>query len=189
MEHPLREWTRRDFGLHLGVGPAARNAEKSVYNWAVQKSRSIGIVSSWENKRFRECYKNKAFEIHKNFSREDCFSVQLVIKGDRVQLELQKTHQLALRIKNKELETKNLANYPGEVLWPDGPKSRTMFKLREKDMEMEKRKSTEENYEGLFKCGKCKSTKTDYYQLQTRSADEPMTTYVTCRGCGHRWKC
>lgn len=42
--------------------------------------------------------------------------------------------------------------------------------------------------EGLFKCGKCKSRKTTYYQLQTRSADEPATTFVTCVGCGNRWK-
>jgi DNA-directed RNA polymerase subunit M/transcription elongation factor TFIIS len=25
--------------------------------------------------------------------------------------------------------------------------------------------------------------------MQTRSADEPMTTYVTCKGCGLKWKC
>merc|ERR1712194_422590 len=33
---------------------------------------------------------------------------------------------------------------------------------------------------GLFTCGKCKSTRTTYYQLQTRSSDEPMTTFVQC---------
>jgi transcription elongation factor S-II len=27
-----------------------------------------------------------------------------------------------------------------------------------------------------------------YYQLQTRSADEPMTTFVTCVNCDNRWK-
>ncbi|KAG9145378.1 hypothetical protein Leryth_008305 [Lithospermum erythrorhizon] len=31
-----------------------------------------------------------------------------------------------------------------------------------------------------FKCGRCKKNETTYYQMQTRSADEPMTTYVTC---------
>ncbi|KAK4773387.1 hypothetical protein SAY87_028406 [Trapa incisa] len=39
-----------------------------------------------------------------------------------------------------------------------------------------------------FKCGRCGQRKCSYYQMQTRSADEPMTTYVTCVKCNHRWK-
>ncbi|GHJ85449.1 hypothetical protein NliqN6_1851 [Naganishia liquefaciens] len=39
-----------------------------------------------------------------------------------------------------------------------------------------------------FKCGKCGQNKTRYYQMQTRSADEPMTTFVTCTNCNNRWK-
>lgn len=38
-----------------------------------------------------------------------------------------------------------------------------------------------------FKCSKCGQRKCSYRQLQTRSADEPMTTFITC-ACGHRWK-
>jgi len=41
--------------------------------------------------------------------------------------------------------------------------------------------------EGAFTCNKCKCSKCYYYQYQTRSADEPATTYVTCSNCGHRW--
>lgn len=39
-----------------------------------------------------------------------------------------------------------------------------------------------------FQCGKCKQRKTRYYQMQTRSADEPMTTFVTCANCNNKWK-
>ncbi|EEF37761.1 transcription elongation factor TFIIS [Ricinus communis] len=39
-----------------------------------------------------------------------------------------------------------------------------------------------------FKCGKCGEKRTTYYQMQTRSADEPMTTYVTCTICDNHWK-
>jgi len=39
-----------------------------------------------------------------------------------------------------------------------------------------------------FQCGRCKQRKCRYRQAQTRSADEPMTTYVTCTNCGNRWK-
>lgn len=44
------------------------------------------------------------------------------------------------------------------------------------------------NAGGEFTCGKCKSTKTSHYQMQTRSADEPMTVFISCLKCGNRWK-
>ncbi|KAK0425475.1 hypothetical protein QR680_009224 [Steinernema hermaphroditum] len=40
----------------------------------------------------------------------------------------------------------------------------------------------------MFKCGKCGKKNCTYSQMQTRSADEPMTTFVYCRECGNRWK-
>lgn len=39
-----------------------------------------------------------------------------------------------------------------------------------------------------LQCGKCKQKKVSYTQAQTRSADEPMTTFCTCTNCGNRWK-
>ena len=40
----------------------------------------------------------------------------------------------------------------------------------------------------MFKCGRCQKNQCTYYQLQTRSCDEPMTTFVRCTNCGHNWK-
>ncbi|KAL7864653.1 hypothetical protein AOLI_G00160730 [Acnodon oligacanthus] len=40
----------------------------------------------------------------------------------------------------------------------------------------------------MFICGKCKGKSCTYTQVQTRSADEPMTTFVLCNECGNRWK-
>ena len=44
------------------------------------------------------------------------------------------------------------------------------------------------NKGGEFQCKKCKGTKTSHYSMQTRSADEPMTVFVCCLGCGNRWR-
>lgn len=41
---------------------------------------------------------------------------------------------------------------------------------------------------GMFKCRYCGSRKTTYYSLQTRSADEPMTNFITCTSCNKRWR-
>ena len=40
----------------------------------------------------------------------------------------------------------------------------------------------------MFKCMKCGKNETTYYEEQTRSADEPMTTYINCINCGNHWK-
>ncbi|KAJ8290174.1 hypothetical protein GJAV_G00009590 [Gymnothorax javanicus] len=40
----------------------------------------------------------------------------------------------------------------------------------------------------LLQCAKCKKKNCTYNQVQTRSADEPMTTFVLCNECGNRWK-
>jgi len=40
----------------------------------------------------------------------------------------------------------------------------------------------------MLKCMKCKKKNCTYNQIQTRSADEPMTTFVLCIECGNRWK-
>ena len=40
----------------------------------------------------------------------------------------------------------------------------------------------------LFKCHRCQKRECTYYELQTRSADEPMTKFITCINCGSHWK-
>jgi len=59
-------------------------------------------------------------------------------------------------------------------------------KIIDKEKAMYSKKSTASIF--MF-CSSCKKkTRCDYYQLQTRSADEPMTTFVTCLECDRRWK-
>ncbi|XP_077460970.1 transcription elongation factor A protein 2-like isoform X2 [Stigmatopora argus] len=40
----------------------------------------------------------------------------------------------------------------------------------------------------MFVCKNCRGKNCTYTQVQTRSADEPMTTFVVCNDCGKRWK-
>ncbi len=39
-----------------------------------------------------------------------------------------------------------------------------------------------------FVCKRCHKRECSYYELQTRSADEPMTIFITCLNCGKRWR-
>lgn len=37
-------------------------------------------------------------------------------------------------------------------------------------------------------CPKCKHMKAEYWEVQTRSADEPPTRFHKCKKCGHTWR-
>ena len=39
-----------------------------------------------------------------------------------------------------------------------------------------------------FSCGRCHKRECTYYEMQTRSADEPMTIFITCLNCGKHWR-
>lgn len=54
-----------------------------------------------------------------------------------------------------------------------------------KDHQMARREGAKTT---LLTCGKCKKNNIVYSEMQTRSADEPMTVFAFCQECGHRWK-
>jgi DNA-directed RNA polymerase subunit M/transcription elongation factor TFIIS len=188
MEHALREYARAGFTRALGAGAAARNCERSVYNWAVQETRGVQDDPSWENRLFRARYKQKAFGLMKELERGPVVSAEVQVVGDRVSLDVRVVPQLVKRLQRKELDAKNLARYAPDVLWPEGPWAKTAFDIKRKDLEMEVSRAKGEEYTGMFTCGRCKSKRTTFYLLQTRSADEPMTAFITCMSCGNRWK-
>ncbi|XP_055811048.1 transcription elongation factor TFIIS-like [Solanum dulcamara] len=61
-------------------------------------------------------------------------------------------------------------------------------KIKEKALFNSERGAPVQASTDKFKCGRCRKSQCTYYQMQTRSADEPMTTYVTCVNCQNRWK-
>jgi len=86
------------------------------------------------------------------------------------------------RLSNKEINIKYIAFYSPQQLnpqkWSDVT---TKLAIIEKKKEIK-------HYSDLYKCFKCGEKKTVVRQGQTRSADEPMTNFITCVVCGEQWK-
>ncbi|KAI0710826.1 transcription elongation factor [Earliella scabrosa] len=102
------------------------------------------------------------------------------------------------------LKDKNNPGLRESVISGDLPVSR-FCKMTSQEMASEERKAADAKIEAqnlfntlgageqeaetdAFQCGRCKQRKCRYRQAQTRSADEPMTTFVTCTVCNNRWK-
>ncbi|RMZ89938.1 hypothetical protein DV736_g2822, partial [Chaetothyriales sp. CBS 134916] len=95
------------------------------------------------------------------------------------------------RLREKILEGKITASRFA-TMSPEEMKSKEQ---RDEDKKMEKENANnamvakeEKSVSESLECGKCHQRKVSYTQAQTRSADEPMTTFCECLNCGHRWK-
>ena len=97
-----------------------------------------------------------------------------------------KNPQILSNVLNKNFRVHELAFMSHHEMLPNKwDELINLKKIRDENKYTPKIEASTDN----FTCYKCKSKKCSYYQLQTRSADEPMTTFVTCLDCGCRWKC
>ena len=165
----IREKTVQKFMTLSLPENQVRNIEKSIFNWCVRTTKSLDQVPSWEDRYFKIRYANKCSGIYFNLTHPSSDMIE--------------------RIKTGVLKTKNIADYKPFELWTTGPWAIQVQQSAEKQERLDiANNRVDENKKGMYQCGKCKSWNTTYFQLQTRSADEPMTTFVTCMNCEKRWK-
>ncbi|XP_041437871.1 transcription elongation factor A protein 3 isoform X2 [Xenopus laevis] len=83
---------------------------------------------------------------------------------------------------------KNMEKVGGQMGSPadiHSPSRNTMTQEAIREHQMAKTAGTQTD---LLQCDKCKKKNCTYNQVQTRSADKPMTTFVMCNECGNLWK-
>lgn len=104
--------------------------------------------------------------------------------------ELSRPHDLRDRVMSGQMKPRELVKASADLLWLEGPvvQAQRSIDTRAAVASATSAMLADPNYKGQFKCGKCKSWATTYTQAQTRSADEPMTNFVLCLKCGHRFK-
>ena len=140
------------------------NLEKGIFNYALKEASNRKVVKKWDNQYFVQIYLDRLRSIYLNL----------------------KNPEILEQIKSEAIQAHTVAFMTHQEMRPDKWKE-----LIEEKAKKDKNKF-ETNVEAstdTFTCRKCKSNKCTYYQMQTRSADEPMTTFVTCIECGQRWKC
>lgn len=144
----------------------AKNIEISLFNATLKDATERTIIKKWENPYFVMLYKDHFRSLWVNIRNKDT--------------------QLLEKIQSGEIDCRNVGELNHQDMYQENWKE-----LIDAMIERNKHKY-ENNKEGVsteFKCGRCKKRETKYTQVQTRSADEPMTTFVTCVNCGNHWKC
>lgn len=134
--------------------------ENSIYIFTSDTIKINDILTDY----FNDIYNHKFIEIYEN------------INGTI------NNNYLLNSIINNEIDLNNIAYMKPEELFPDNWKKI----INRLDLINEKQKNMATT--DIFTCKKCKKNRCSVHQMQTRSADEPMTTFVTCIVCKNTWK-
>lgn len=143
--------------------------EEAIYNYSLEISKKRKIKESFTNMNFKKIYINKSRSILSN------------IKNDSYI----KNMNLVTKIIKGKINVSEVPYMSNQELFPEHWKKIMDEKYKRDKMMYEEKKEAMTNE---FKCARCKSRQCTYYELQTRSADESMTTFITCLNCGNRWK-
>lgn len=145
--------------------------EDAILRIVIEQSIKDGIDVDWNNRVFWNFYRSKCISFYENLRGQDSY--------------VENKESWLIKLKSGEITPKSLAEMSAVDLCPSRWKASI-----EKIIEAEKKLYSKDTSAAIFMwCSGCKKkTKCDYYQMQTRSADEPMTTFVTCLECDRRWK-
>lgn len=154
-----REREREDAGVGGGGVLFAFYLERGVFNACIQEALRCDVIRQWANRLFVEMYMNKTKSVYLNLT------LECILQFRR------RPHKIAF-LSHQELDPKR---------WKPLIDAKSM---RDKH-----------KYEGrlmvgtnMFTCRKCKTSNCTFYLQQVRSADEPMTIFVSCLDCGKQWR-
>tara|TARA_B100000674_G_C37769156_1_gene881663 strand:+ start:224 stop:748 length:525 start_codon:yes stop_codon:yes gene_type:complete len=148
----------------------SRKLERSIFNFAIKECREKKVIRKWENKNFCLIYVDRFKSLYFNVKKNSYVNNKHFLN----------------KLKLKKYSNEEIANLTHRDMKPTLWKKLINEKIK-RDQNLVKGDSISTTDE--FKCFKCFKRQCTYYQLQTRSADEPMTTFVTCLACGNRWRC
>jgi DNA-directed RNA polymerase subunit M/transcription elongation factor TFIIS len=143
--------------------------ERCIYNGTLREAGQRHIGKAWSHSPFVEMYQMFAKHIAANFHPNSY-------------------------VDNTELYNRYKA---GEITFKDISEMDTyqLFEERWKDSFMQQQVREKRQLEGnksmatdQFLCMRCHKRECTYYEMQTRSADEPMTIFITCLNCGKHWR-
>jgi len=138
------------------------NLERGIFNFALKDATNAKVVKKWENPIFAQIYVNRLRSVLSNLP------------------------HIVAQVQSGEIAPQTVAFMTHQEFQPDRWK-------RLLDLKMKRDASTAhgevvEASTDMYTCKKCKSKRCTYYEMQTRSADEPATVFITCLDCGKRWR-
>ena len=146
-----------------------RSLEKSIYQTTFTYSQKNYIARSWKSPVFTDIYRQNVRSVFSNIHPESPV----------------KNMRLLSRVIEGEFRLSDIPSMSSYDMFPE-----KWFELKDKLLQREQKilEGNKSRATDQFKCRRCQKRECTYYELQTRSADEPMTIFITCLNCGKEWR-
>jgi transcription elongation factor S-II len=146
-----------------------RQLEKGIFEAAFNYALKNHVARSWKSQVFIEIYRQIVRSVFSNIHPES------PVKNPR----------LLTRILDGEFPLQNIPQMTSYEMFPE-----KWFELKDKLLQREQKilEGNKSRATDQFKCRRCNKRECTYYELQTRSADEPMTCFISCLNCGKEWR-
>ena len=145
------------------------NLESAIFLSALHSAEKRHISKVWTYPLFTQLYSSMARTIVGNLNPNTYIQNKNLFK----------------RFEDGELSLEEIASFGHTDLYPEIWKDSLIrqFEREKRQLEGNRAMATDQ-----FLCKGCKKRECTYYELQTRSADEPMTIFIQCLNCGKRWR-
>ena len=146
-----------------------RLLEKGIFETAYTRAVKMYIARSWKAAAFVEIYRQIVRAVFSNIH------PQSPVKNPR----------LLARVLDGEFKLSEIPSMSAFEMFPE-----KWFELKDKLLQREQKilEGNKSRATDQFKCRRCGKRECTYYELQTRSADEPMTCFISCLNCGKEWR-
>ena len=151
------------------VAEDIRKLEQGIFEAAHGYAVKNYIPRNWKSPIFTEIYRQVVRSVFSNIHPESPV----------------KNMRLINRVLDGEFKLQEIPSMTAYEMFPE-----KWFELRDKQLQREQKilEGNKSRATDQFKCRRCGKRECTYYELQTRSADEPMTIFVTCLNCGKEWR-
>jgi len=143
--------------------------EKGIFNASLEEAKRRGVRQHWENPEFKNIYKIISRKTLANLDPSVYIGNTRLIK----------------RLQEGEFSAHQIPCMDARELFPENWQELADEQLKRETTMLE---GSSEVGSDMFKCRKCGKSKTRYWEMQTRSADEPMTIFIRCLNCGKEWR-
>ena len=146
-----------------------RSLEQNVYEAAYNYAQKNYVARSWKSPVFVEIYRQIVRSVMSNIHPDS------PVKNPR----------LLNRVLDGEFKLSEIPTMTSYDMFPE-----KWFELKDKLLQREQKilEGNKSRATDQFKCRRCNKRECTYYELQTRSADEPMTCFISCLNCGKEWR-